>query len=299
MKKNHLYIIIAALILFNIHMTGKISNIENTLNSVYREQNYIRNEISGIYSNVEESLKKQASILDSFTINFREELNAENFTVPVDIRATPKENTSNLTAHILINDQRLPMVKNGAAFALSIDAYIFEPLNIKIVLTDKDAEKIETMAEYYDLQHKYLMDMNAHFIGSTKFDSGKYSYNGDISIHLFGSSYNRTEEISIISYVNDEIKDKQKADMQGNDSSMPSLPSVKGEVLLSANDRFELYLVVTDKYGLNYKYIVLADEIDSQGNLVKMSPEWTSGTLMEIKDKNGKVLLEENIVKEK
>lgn len=62
--------------------------------------------------------------------------------------------------------------------------------------------------------------------------------------------------------------------------------------MLSANDKIEIYISVQDKYGLNYKYIVLADEIDSDGNLATMRPEWTNGSLVEIKDKNGKIILE-------
>jgi len=43
--------------------------------------------------------------------------------------------------------------------------------------------------------------------------------------------------------------------MRGNSSIMYS---VKEEVKLSANDKIELYVNFQDKYGLNYKYIVLA-----------------------------------------
>ncbi len=71
---------------------------------------------------------------------------------------------------------------------------------------------------------------------------------------------------------------------------MHTIHSLQGEVELSANDRIEIYINVLDKYGLNYKYIVLADEIDSDGKLVEMRPEWTNGSLVEIIDKSGKVL---------
>ena len=77
--------------------------------------------------------------------------------------------------------------------------------------------------------------------------------------------------------------------MRGNSSIMYS---VKKEVELSANDKIELYVNLHDKYGLNYKYIVLADKIDSDGKLILSRPEWTNGSMVEIRDKNGKVLLE-------
>ena len=41
--------------------------------------------------------------------------------------------------------------------------------------------------------------------------------------------------------------------------------------------------------------IPLADKIDSEGKLATMRPEWTNGSMVEIKDKNDKVLLENYI----
>jgi len=117
LKKNYLYIIIAALVLFNAYTINKVSNIESSMNSniqqIYSEQNNLRNEINNIYTNVDEKLKKQASLLDSYDVIFGDELNTDNLTVPVNISVTPKENTENLTAVLLINDERNAMLKIG------------------------------------------------------------------------------------------------------------------------------------------------------------------------------------------
>mgnify|MGYP001296153945 CR=1 FL=1 len=80
--------------------------------------------------------------------------------------------------------------------------------------------------------------------------------------------------------------------MEGDDS----VHTVKDEVELYANDTIEIYVNVQDKYGINYKHIVMADEIDSEGNLVRRAPEWTNGSLMEIKNKNGKTLFESDFI---
>jgi hypothetical protein len=49
-------------------------------------------------------------------------------------------------------------------------------------------------------------------------------------------------------------------------------------------------VLVQDKYGLIYKYVVLSDKIDSNGKLVNVKPEWTNGSVIEITDKNGNIL---------
>lgn len=295
MKKNYLYIAIVALILFNVYTINKVNNIGNlvdrNMQQIQSDQTNIRNEISNIYSNVDEKLKKQASVLDSYDVVFGDELNTENLTVPVNISVTPKENTGNLTAELLINNERYSMNKNETTFTSQINTYVFDSFKMMIVLNDNGREKIETIVEYDDLQYKYLLSLYGHFAGNTQYSSGKYQYDGDIIIDFSGPEVNNPEKISISKYINGTFIDEQEVDMRGSDRGMHSIHSVKGEAELSAIDKIEICISVEDKYGLSYKYIVLADEIDSEGELVTMRPEWTNGSL-EIKDKNGKVLSE-------
>lgn len=114
-----------------------------------------------------------------------------------------------------------------------------------------------------------------------------------LSLILLGQSNNVLEKASILVYKNGKILNEQDVDIHGDDSKMHS---VKGEVELSANDRIEIYVNVQDKYGINYKYIVKGDKIDSEGKFVRKVPEWTNGSLMEIKDKNGKVVFESDYI---
>lgn len=292
--KKYYYIIIAVLVLFNINTMFKLNSIEKSMDrnvqQIYDEQNNLRNEISMIYSNVDEKLKKQASIFDSYDVEFGDEFNTDNLTVPVNISVTPKENTESLTASVMINNEKQKMIKNETTFTASIDVYVFDPFEVKVVLESNGIEKVETIDKYTDMQNKYLLEVFADFIGNTNYSKGKYQYDGDIVTNFFESKNNSPKNISISKYINGTLINEEKVDMHGNPSTMYS---IKGEVELSANDKFEVYINFQDKYGFNYKYIVLADEIDSEGNnLVSSRPEWTNGNMVEITDKNGKVLIE-------
>lgn len=296
MKKENFNFIIAALILLNIYTIFKLNSMERTLDDnvqyLDREQRNLSREIDDIYFNVDEKLKKQASILDSYDVTFGDKL-TEDLTVPVSISITPKKNTDNLTADLMINDKRYSMQKTGTTFTASINAYIFDPFQIKVILNDNSTEKIETIDDYDNMEQKYILEIHGDFLGDTKYSSGKYQYDGDIVINSYGHSNNSAEKVSISRYINGEISDEQEVDIQGNE---PIMHSVKDEVELSANDRIEIFINVQDKYGINYKYIVKADEIDSEGKLVRRVPEWTNGSLMEIKDKNGKILFKSDYV---
>lgn len=296
MKRDYRNIIIAALILFNIFTFTKINSIErnfdNNIQYLNRGQDDLRRDMGNIYANVDEKLKKQASILDSYEITFGDELR-EDLTVPVSITLTPKENTENLTAELLINDERYSMLKTGTRFRASINAYIFDPFQIKVVLNYKGTEKIETIDDYYDLQDKYILGIYANYLGDTSYGSDKYKYDGDIVIDTFGQSDDNPEKVRILIYKNEDIFYEEEVDMHGNNSRMHS---VKGEVELSANDKIEIYVNVQDKHGFDYKYIVKAAKIDSEGKLTRRVPEWTNGSLMEVKDKKGKVVFESDYI---
>lgn len=295
MKKNNLYIIIAILFASNIFTLLKISSIENLMESnihlINNTQNNMEKEISDIYFNVDEKLKKQASIIDSYDINFGEKLNPDDLTVPVSVSLTPKEITEETTAILLINDIKYPMAVNGATFTASINASIFDPLHIKVILINNGTEKIETLEEYNDLQYKYILNLHGRFSGRTKYNSDKYQYDGNILLSYNGSSKDeKIVSINISRYINGALNDEKDVPVQ----EQPITYSVNDEVELSSNDIVELYIIVQDIYGLQYKYIVLKDEIDDKGKLNKKHAEWTAGSLMDIKDKNGNVLLYNN-----
>ena len=297
MKKNYLYIIIAGLLVLNIFTISKLNSIESSMNrnvqQIYNEQSNLRNEISSIYSSVDEKLKKQASILDSYDAAFGDELNEDDLTVPVNISVTPKENSESITASLLINNTRYKMLKNGTTFTASINAYVFDPFEIKVVLENNSIEKVETIEEYTDLQYKYMLDVSAHFSGSVKYGSGKYQYNGDLLINTFGNKNNRPEKISFLRYINGKLIEENLLYLFSDTSQFDDLTlPLNGDIELSADEKIEMYIIVQDKYGLNYKYSVMADEIDSNGKRVSSRPEWTNGSMVEIKDKNGKILLE-------
>jgi len=65
---------------------------------------------------------------------------------------------------------------------------------------------------------------------------------------------------------------------------------VNDKIELIANDKFMLCANVQDKYGINYKYIIIMYEIDSEGKSVNRRPEWSKGSVIEISDKNGNIL---------
>lgn len=291
MKKNSQNFIIVALIFLNFLNFFKISNLENSIDRrIQQYENSINNlerEISIIYSNVDTKLKKQASILDSYNITVGEQLNSDNLTVPVVVSITPKEFSDSLTATLQLNNKNIKMEKKGTSFEVSTEAYIFDDFLLKVVLEQNGIQKVETVEEYNDLQYKYILDMHSGFSGNKSYGSGIFKYKGEINMNFGGSQYNSPKKISIVKELNGTVIDEQEIAFTD-----PLLIPLDKSIELGASDKFALYAHVEDKYGINYKYIMLAYEIDINGEPVRNSPEWTNGSITEISDKNGKVLFE-------
>ena len=47
------------------NLSNEISNLQNTIANYQNQVNYLRNDINAIYDNVDEKLKKEASLLSS------------------------------------------------------------------------------------------------------------------------------------------------------------------------------------------------------------------------------------------
>jgi len=290
MKKNNLYFIVVGLMFLNLFTLFKLNNLENAMESRFQQneiaQNNLQGEISNISINVDAKLKKQASILDNYNITFGDELNADDLTVPVTLSITPKLYSEGLTASMLINNEKIPMQKNGTAFNAETQSSIFDNLQLKVILEQNGIEKIETIEEYSDLQYKFLLELYGGFNGNSKYSSSKFQYKGEINLNFSGPQNNSPEKISIVKEMNGTIIDEQQVDISNDMTIIP----IDEKVEMAANDKLTVYVHVQDKYGLNYKYSVLAHAIDNNGESVKNTPEWTNGSIIEISDKNGNVL---------
>ncbi|MDF2678553.1 MAG: hypothetical protein K0Q97_2905 [Bacillota bacterium] len=317
MEKKYTNYIIVVLLIMNFFTILKLNSVENSLDNQFQryksENNDLRNEIQQIYYNVDSKLKKQASLLDSYDISFGEEINTDKYTVPITISVTPKEYSEDLKISMIVNNEKIAMEKNNSDFKATYDVNVFEHTKFKVVLEKNNVEKVETLDEYSDLQYKYILSMDGAFSGKSNYSSGKYQYEGDININFFGPSNNKPVEISLIKDLNGTVVNEQEIDisdlnkeintdnkteqpamqeykeLESNDVNFLRLP-VDETIEISPNDKITLYVLVQDKYGLIYKYVVLSDKIDSNGKLVNVKPEWTNGSVIEITDKNGNIL---------
>jgi hypothetical protein len=297
MKKYSNYII-TALLIINIFCLLKINNLENSMDNYYQQIvsgiNRNSNEISNIYSNINSILEKQVSLLDSYEIEFGDSLDKDNLTVPVKFNIVPKECSEGLTVNIQLNDESIMLNKKGTSFEKTVDIDIFDTFQPKVVISQDGIQKTESIEEYYDLYNKFLLQLEGHYNGGIQYSNGKNIYkDGSIDLRITNTNYTMPEKVSIVYDINGSTLREDEVDVSefSNESYATNFitTDVIDEVELSANEILTVYANIQDKYGINYKYVVLRDEVDKNGEPVFNSPEWANGGVVEI-TRNGKVL---------
>lgn len=290
---------IPALLLLNLITLYRLKSLEKNMNNGFQQRDFadksLREDISSIYSNVETKLKKQGSILDKYNISFGE-LNPDNFTVPVTLSIAPKEYSKGLIASLQLNDKSILMKNNETHFDVTVEAYIFDDFNLKVILENNGVKKVETLEEYTDFRKKYLLDISGGFAElSAYYTSKEYEYKGKIDLNFGNSQSSSVEKISIVNDVNGTIINERKIEP----SNSVSL-DVKENIKLTAGEKLTIYAVVQDTHGLNYKYILEIIEAGSnEQQPVNNNFTGEVREVTEIKNKNGALVYEprKNIVK--
>jgi hypothetical protein len=293
MKKNKLYIIIIALVILNLYTISKIKNLENTVNNHYQQyinsQSMFDENINNIYSNVDEKLKKQASILDSYDVTFGT-FDSERFMVPIDISITPKEYIYGLEALIVIGDDTFPMIYKNKNFVGTCKVSAFDDFSIKVMLDYNGIQKTETLEEYFSLREKFLLGISGGFAGTSSYSLNTMTFDGDINFDFNTNSNNAVTGITLIQELNGTIVKQETIDAAEIKNDHIVIKE-KDRVMISAQDKFLIYALITDKYGLTYRFnIETFQYLINNGTESQVENRIDLGLVSEIRDKNGNIL---------
>lgn len=290
MKRSLLYFIIIGLLILNTYTLVKLNNLKTHVDNVTHQVGYtdnnLRNEINNIYSNVDEKLKKQGSILDSHELVFGK-LNVDDVTIPITLRITPKEASKALVASLQLNDKIITMKSEGASFSTTFNSHYLDNLKMKVILENNGVQKIETLEEVIDLRRKYFLEIFGGLSGSSSYTSNIFQHRGGIDFNFSYTEYNSPKKITIIQKVNESVISENTQEVSYHFST-PFNEKYK----LSKGDKLVVYAIVEDQFGFNYKYNLLNFEIDSNGSPTSGGPEFEEGRVIEIRDSNGKLIYE-------
>lgn len=283
-KKVKRRVIIGFIVLILLNLWGllKVNSLRQDLDSlrgdIYNQYNDMRTSLSSINTTVEETLKKQGSILSDFSYSV-EGLDVENKTISINLKGTPKVYKEGLKFYFNYDcsDGDSKSVEGKLDKALNYSAKIAVPIRstVKFGFTLDYGEEVKKETwedEYIDQMEYQLQIMPQDFRGEYEMKGNEVIIDGWIESFIYPSSIegNSVEEASCKIRINEEVIDEIKLEKSNEPSSEVSnyTGTLKGKYKLKNGDMLDVLVEVQDTYGFKYKYYSMT-VINNNGTLNK------------------------------
>lgn len=172
-------------------LTNEISNLKGQIAYWQTEGNNIRSEISSIYDNVDEHLKKEASLLSHVNYELGE-LDTSSNKAEIQLKVVPKNITENMKLSVSIGEENAELTRIGNEYIASIKANIFldygEYPMLHIQTPDGTKTELLESVELSYLHYNYLPVLESDIWGSTTYRNGTLAIDGNVLIDCKPSS---------------------------------------------------------------------------------------------------------------
>lgn len=275
MKKVILYVLIGALCVLQVFSLVKINSLVyeiNSLRSSYANTvSQLQSQIANISSNIEDSLRKQASLIEAFSYEYGA-VDYETHTVPVTVTVIPKTVTAETAVSLSLGDENVPLARvSDAAFRATLAVDLFEGYGDPVLwFCETDRIQTEAAEELYlsELWREFLPGFYVDFSESLRYTkrSETLSVDGYVIWHSYdkGDGGASLERFRLIVKKNGEVLSDEdvtstvKGESSWADAMLSEIP-FREEYKASEGDVFAIYAVAEDEYG--YRHECLLEEI--------------------------------------
>ena len=267
-KERDLYIIILAMVVMLGFCFVKINSLSDEMDDLKRdyvsEVDMLQDQINSVYRNVDEELKKQASLLTESTFSLGE-LDIKTQKVPVTIQIVPKEISEDMQIKVELDGEQADFVKNGNFYEATIPVGLFlieEPYPM-VSITTAGVTKTEKLEEMWlgELWGKWFPSLWAEdTTGRSSFKDGKLVFDTQTLIE-----WDYPNNVSQIDFENfaivTEINGKEVKRVDVTDKVKNAEGFAEGIVALEFTDTYEavvgdavsVYVVAEDSFGYIHK----------------------------------------------
>ncbi len=260
--KRWIILCFVVLILFNIYSLVKINNLQEQIqNDIYNSDRQMNTSMSSINTTVEETLKKQGSILSGF--RYKEEgFNADKKEINLTFYGSPKVYKEGLKFYFTYTS-------NGETNSVQGALDLNKEYSAKVAIPLSNEIKFGVMLDYGDEVKKEMWDGNymeiakhqlqlvpIGFQGKTKkLEDNQVEFKGKITTNIYPSAIegNDVAEPFCNIVINDNMVEKLKLEKNPKVSSEYSV-NLNKSYRLNEGDRLQIFVEVYDLYGFNYKY---------------------------------------------
>ena len=242
----------------------RIRNLQGYMNSSI---SMLENSVNSIYSNVDEQLKEEASLLSGFEVEYGE-IDLNDHTIDVTVKLVPKLISEDMKLSVSINGRSTDLIKTGSVFTGTIPVDIYNMDELMFM-------SIETEA---GIQTQYLSEIQVVHLWNTRipslyycdlsgtgtFGEGKYSLTGELDINC--SPVEQTPNVSFEKFVLvTELNGKEinREDISQDVLNYQNYPhgvyfrhDYQMECAAVEGDELSIYLEATDSLGYLHRMLI-------------------------------------------
>lgn len=261
--KNILIAVMAGLLIFavitNANQANEIESLHSRINHLNSELENVRGTVSSIYNNVDEQLKKQASLLSS-TEHTLGNLNTDKHTIDVEIKVVPKMVTENMVMSVKIGDSVADFKRDGNEFTAVIPVALFLEYDARPMLyieteAGTQTEMLEDIRVTY-LYDRYLPTLHAYIPSNTNFTKGKVEIHSHLEISAKPTEYSGNIAFSkyeLVTVINDKEIEREDISSKVENGSYDN--QFNKTIDARIGDKVVIYVEAVDTLGYFHKTI--------------------------------------------
>lgn len=274
------------------------SNVSNLQNNLDQNINTIRTDIADIYENVDQRLKKEASILSGYDITYGP-LDTTNYTTPILVSVTPKNADNNTSVSVEIGETTVQLNRNGEVFSGYIDTNVFIADSTLPLITVKNSSSTQNeYLEDHDMKNLFTVFMPYLYsdlvIREESYSNNKIKISGELSVDSKPPSENCTTTYTQIWLVGESngkevFRNDITQKVENSNGKIISIEKTFNSAEYKNYTDMKYFIVAKDSLEFNHKCPINTLNHSSNGSttteLEQVSDGWGC-----IYDKDGKLL---------
>ena len=276
-------------------LNNSVSNLQNNLD---QNINTMRTDIADIYENVDQRLKKEASILSGYDITYGP-LDTTNYTTPILVSVTPKNADNNTSVSVEIGETTVQLNRNGEVFSGYIDTNVFIADSTLPLITVKNSSSIQNeYLEDHDMKNLFTVFMPYLYsdlvIREETYSNNKTKVSYELSVDSKPQSENCTTTYTQIWLVGESngkevFRNDITQKVENSNGKIISIEKTFNSAEYKNYTDMKYFIVATDSLGFTHKCPINTLNHSSNGSttteLEQVSDGWGC-----IYDKDGKLL---------
>lgn len=241
-------------------LSNEIDYLRSQLSQYRTELDNVRGNVSRIYDNVDEQMKKEASLISAVEYSFGT-LDTTSHEAEIIFKVVPKNISDGMQVSINSEEKTVALQKDGNYFTGAIPVNIFLEDGKYPLLSIKTSNGIQTelLEQVYlgNIYYNYLPTIGANVSSHVTTTKGTLKLYCDVYIR-FETPFDYDTDIKKIELVTEQNgKEVESIDVTKKVNSDDHVFTVNGEYSLETTEELKMFVVAEDSAGYIHK--ILAD----------------------------------------